>query len=78
MSTVDELVDLENRNNVIPPFLEYEGQESYFGGTPPLPTWVGYAVVLGFGVFFSVFTTCIVYMNLYFGKKGEITSEHFK
>jgi hypothetical protein len=78
MSNFDQLIDLDNRNNVIPPFLEYQGETSYFGGTPPLPPGVGYAVVLGFGILFSVITTALVYINKYFGHKGEITSEHFK
>jgi len=78
MSDVEALVDLTNRNNVIPPFLEYEGVTSFFPeGEAPLPGWVGYAVVLGFGLLFSIITTMIVYVNKYFGAKGEITSEHF-
>lgn len=60
------------------PPLELAGQESYFPpDEAPLPQWVGYAVVLGFGLLFSVITTMIVYINKYFGSKGEITSEHF-
>jgi hypothetical protein len=40
------LVDLDNRNNVVPPLLAYEGDSSFFGGTPPLPEGVGkYQVV---------------------------------
>lgn len=61
----DSLVDLDNRNNVIPPFEKYEGQDSYFGGTPPLPVGVGYGVVLGFGILFSLITTALVYMVCY-------------
>jgi len=75
---MDQLVDLDNRNNVVPPFAEYEGETSFFPvGEAPLPVWVGYAVVLGFGLLFSIITTAIVYINKYFGNKGEITSEHF-
>jgi len=77
MSTTEELIDINNRNNVVPPFAEYEGQDSYFGGEAPLPLAVGYAVVLGFGILFSILTTALVYTNKYFGHKGEITSEHF-
>jgi len=74
----DSLVDLADRNNLLPPFLEYEGQESFFPkDKAPLPEWVGYAVVLGFGFLFSIITTMLVYVNRYFGSKGEITSEHF-
>jgi urea-proton symporter len=73
-----DLLNITNKNNVLPPFLEYSGQTSYFGGAPPLPLGVGYAVVLGFGAFFTIVTTILVYMNKYFGKMGEITSEYFK
>lgn len=74
----DSIVDLADRNDVFPPFLEYEGATSFFPeGEAPLPEWVGYAVVLGFGFLFSIITTLIVYINKYFGSKGEITSEHF-
>ena len=79
LNSMDQLVDLDNRNNVVPPFSEYEGEKSFFPvGEAPLPEWVGYAVVLGFGLLFSIITTAIVYINKYFGNKGEITSEHFK
>jgi hypothetical protein len=58
---------------------EFQGQDSYFGGAPPLPTSVGYIIVLGFGVFFSLFTTAVVYLDKYYSKGGtEMTSEHFK
>jgi hypothetical protein len=65
-------------NIEIPPFPEYQGQDSYFGGTPPLSKGIGYLVVVGFGALFSIFTTALVYINHYFGSKGDITSEHFK
>jgi uncharacterized membrane protein (DUF4010 family) len=65
--------------SVVPPlYQKYLGQESFFGGEPPLSEGVGYLVVLGFGALFSVFTTVIVLMNKYFGKNGDVTSEHFK
>ena len=78
-SSIAGAIDINNRNNVFPPFVEYQGQTSYFpAGESPLPLWVGYVVVIGFGLLFSVITTAIVYINKYFGTKGEITSEHFK
>ena len=78
-SSIAGAIDINNRNNVFPPFVEYQGQTSYFPeGESPLPLWVGYVVVIGFGLLFSVITTAIVYINKYFGTKGEITSEHFK
>ena len=61
-----------------PTFDEYQGRESFFGGEAPLDVSVGYLVVLGFGVLFSVFTTTIVYINKNFGPTGITTSEHFK
>lgn len=73
-----ELGNITDKNNVFPPLLMFSGQESFFGGEPPLSVGVGYAVVLGFGLFFSIVTTCLVFINKYFGHKGEITSEHFK
>jgi uncharacterized membrane protein (DUF4010 family) len=62
----------------LPPFDKYRGQDSFFGGEPPLSEGVGYLVVLGFGFLFSIITTILVYLNKYFGARGEVTSEHFK
>jgi urea-proton symporter len=59
-------------------YFDHQGKESYFGGKSPLPVAAGYLVVLGFGAFFSIFTTVLVYVNKYFGTQGDITSEHFK
>jgi hypothetical protein len=73
MSAPESLLELE-----FPPFQKYRGQESFFGGEAPLSVGIGYLVVLGFGGLFSVFTTCLILVNKYFGKRGEITSEHFK
>lgn len=67
-----------DKNDLVPPFAEYDGESSFFGGSPPLSVGVGYAVVIGFGMIFSVITTVLVVLNHYFGSKGEITSEHFK
>jgi len=62
----------------VQPPAELAGQKSYFPeNEAPLPLWVGYAVVLGFGLLFSIITTLLVYINKHFGSKGEITSEHF-
>ena len=58
--------------------LDYLGKDSFFGGTPPLPVSVGYAVVLGFGVAFSVFTTLLVYLERSFSGNAVMTSEKFK
>jgi hypothetical protein len=61
-----------------PPFLQYQGQQSFFEGEPPLSEGIGYLVVLGFGGLFSIITTVLVLLNKYFGNQGQITSEHFK
>jgi uncharacterized membrane protein (DUF4010 family) len=61
-----------------PVFPQYAGQSSFFEGDTPLSKPVGYLVVLGFGFLFSIVTTILVYLNKYFGKLGDITSEHFK
>lgn len=61
----------------VPPFLEYQGQVSFFGGTPPLSKTVGYIVVIGFGAVFSVITTILVFIDSYYGSKKKMTSESF-
>jgi hypothetical protein len=61
-----------------PSYEQFAGMDSYFGGKPPSSLGIGYFVVLGFGAFFSIITTGIVYLNTKFGKTQHITSEHFK
>mmetsp|Transcript_24041 Transcript_24041/g.54586 ORF Transcript_24041/g.54586 Transcript_24041/m.54586 type:complete len:721 (-) Transcript_24041:145-2307(-) len=56
---------------------EYIGKDSYFGGESPLSKAVGYIVVIGFGAFFSLFTTLVVYIEKLFSGNATITSEHF-
>ena len=56
---------------------EYQGESSYFGNTAPLSLAVGYIVVLGFGVLFSLLTTLIVYLDKVFAGNASITSENF-
>lgn len=56
---------------------EYAGKESFFGGESPLPVSVGYAVVLGFGAAFSIFTTAIVYVEKLYSGNIIMTSEKF-
>jgi SSS family transporter len=55
---------------------QYVGAKSFFGNSTPLPLESGYAIVLGFGAFFSVFTTCLVYLDMTFNKT-EHNSEYF-
>jgi hypothetical protein len=52
MSTYDET---GVKNNYFPPLLEFSGQESFFGGDPPLDVSIGYIVVLGFVSSFLLF-----------------------
>lgn len=53
------------------------GQESFFEGSSPLPESVGYAVVLGFGAAFSIFTTILVFLEKKFAGGAALTSEKF-
>jgi len=55
---------------------EYRGRDSFFGDETPLPLASGYAIVLGFGAFFSVFTTILVYLDKKYNGT-EHTSEFF-
>jgi hypothetical protein len=64
--------------NETPPLAQYQGQDSFFGGSPPLPVWVGYGVVLAFGFGFSIFTSFLVFLDRLFTGASKITSEHFK
>jgi SSS family transporter len=59
-----------------PPLAQYRGDESFFGNTTPLPLSAGYAIVLGFGGFFMVFTTLLVYIDKTYNHT-KITSEQF-
>jgi hypothetical protein len=42
---------------------QYRGMTSSFGGTPPLDVGAGYGVLLGFGVFFSLFASFATYLD---------------
>lgn len=57
---------------------QYYGKESFFGDNAPLPESVGYAVVLGFGLAFSIFTTILVFLERRFSGTAGMTSEKFK
>jgi len=55
---------------------KYQGDETFFGGDAYLPQAAGYAIVVGFGVFFSLFTVMIMHLEKkYVGTK--LTSEFF-
>lgn len=68
----------DGKNDLLPPFARYDGQDSFFGGEPPLSEAVGYLVVLGFGFLFSFVTTMIVMADKFFTGTHSETSEHFK
>jgi len=55
---------------------EYHGSTAFFEGETPLPLASGYLIVLGFGAFFSVFTTLLVYLDVKYNQT-EHTSEFF-
>jgi hypothetical protein len=56
---------------------EYRGQTSFFGDEPPLHTWIGVLVVLGFGFLFTIIAASAVKLIQSFGTRGELTSEYF-
>lgn len=56
---------------------EYCNQTSFFGGTAILPVGAGYGVVLGFGLFFSLFTTLLVWLDSKFAGTEYGSSELF-
>jgi len=55
---------------------QYQHAKTFFGDTTPLPLASGYAIVLGFGAFFSVFTTVLVFLDQKFNGTQH-TSEYF-
>eukprot|EP01025_Chloroclados_australasicus_P032562 TRINITY_DN329_c0_g3_i3.p1 TRINITY_DN329_c0_g3~~TRINITY_DN329_c0_g3_i3.p1 ORF type:complete len:665 (-),score=74.41 TRINITY_DN329_c0_g3_i3:419-2413(-) len=55
---------------------EYDGDVDFFGGTAPLSEGVGWGVVLGFGLFFSLLTSLFVLLDYNFGGT-QFTSEQF-
>jgi hypothetical protein len=61
-----------------PTYDKYKDQTSFFAGGHPLDLGVGYFVVLGFGLLFSIATTFLVWLSNRYGKQEEVTSEHFK
>jgi len=58
-------------------FPQYKGQTEFFpDGHAALSETVGYAVIMGFGGFFSLFTTAIVLIDYHYGGT-RFTSEQF-
>lgn len=74
---MSELVEGRLQDALVPPFTQYSGMESFFGGVPPLSEGVGYAVVIGFGLAFSIFTTVVVFIDKKMSGNASMTSEHF-
>jgi len=71
------MINITRYDNV-PPFQQYDNQDSYFGGDAPLSKTVGYVVVIGFGALFSIITTLLVFISTYFTAGSRtITSENF-
>ena len=56
---------------------QYRGMASSFGGTPPLNVGAGYGVVLGFGVFFSLFASFATFLDNRYTGTIESRSVHF-
>jgi SSS family transporter len=68
------MIQVPASGTFMPP--QYAGQDSFFGKDPPLSEGVGFVIVIGFGLFFSVFTSLLVYLeNKYAG--ANYTSEYF-
>jgi len=60
----------------VPPYEQYRHQESFFGDTYPLSQATGYVIIVGFGFFFSLFTSLMVWLDAKYG--GTIVnSEQF-
>jgi len=74
---MSEIVESRLAEALIPPFVQYSGQKSFFGGVPPLSQASGYAVLIGFGLAFSIFTTFIVWFDKMLKGNASMTSEHF-
>jgi len=75
--SISQLVIERFSNELTPPFEQYIGMESFFGGTPPLSKGIGYLVILGFGLLFSLFTTMVVFFDSKLRGDAVMTSEHF-
>ena len=75
---MSEAVESRLLDNLVPPFSQYSGETSFFGGVPPLSQAAGYGVLIGFGLAFSIFTTFIVWFDKMLKGNASMTSEHFK
>jgi hypothetical protein len=55
---------------------QYDYKTSFFGDSAPLGQGVGYGIVVGFGAFFSILTTVMVWLDYRFGGT-RTSSEQF-
>lgn len=55
---------------------QYDCKDSFFGSDHPLSQAWGYAIVVGFGIFFSIVTSIIIYLDHHYGGSPD-TSEEF-
>lgn len=55
---------------------QYDGRTSFFQDSPVVSQGVGYGIVIGFGIFFSLFTTLLVFLDYRFGGT-RTSSEQF-
>ncbi|EIE20547.1 urea active transporter-like protein [Coccomyxa subellipsoidea C-169] len=55
---------------------QYDGATSFFDGAASLNQATGYAIVVGFGAFFTIFTTILVFLDYRYGGTKQ-TSEQF-
>jgi SSS family transporter len=55
---------------------QYDNNTSFFGGRPVMSQAYGYGIVVGFGIFFSLFTSLIVFLDYRFGGT-RTSSEQF-
>eukprot|EP00188_Purpureofilum_apyrenoidigerum_P001408 Plantae.Rhodophyta-Purpureofilum_apyrenoidigerum.ctg17704.p1 GENE.Plantae.Rhodophyta-Purpureofilum_apyrenoidigerum.ctg17704~~Plantae.Rhodophyta-Purpureofilum_apyrenoidigerum.ctg17704.p1 ORF type:complete len:713 (+),score=132.63 Plantae.Rhodophyta-Purpureofilum_apyrenoidigerum.ctg17704:1103-3241(+) len=63
---IDQGIIIEDPKAVLRNFyglLQYCGQSSFFEGDAPLPAWVGYVIMLGFGFVFGLFTVGLVLLD---------------
>ena len=56
---------------------QFQGQESFSGGTAFLNETGGNVVARGFGAFFSIVVMIVVYFDTMFSKNATITGEQF-